>query len=81
VDVQSRNQIVQYLYELNKSGTTIIYTSHYLQEAEFLCKRVAFIDDGNIIKLGSPKELIAETQGCNTLEEVFLQLTGKDLRD
>ncbi len=81
VDVQSRNQIVLYLKELNKSGTTIIYTSHYLQEAELLCTRVAFIDDGNIIKLGSPLELIAETAGCTTLEEVFLQLTGKDLRD
>jgi ABC-2 type transport system ATP-binding protein len=81
VDVQSRNQIVEYLNELNKSGTTIIYTSHYLQEAEYLCTRVAFIDDGNIIKLGSPKELVSDTIGCSTLEEVFLQLTGKDLRD
>jgi ABC-2 type transport system ATP-binding protein len=81
VDVQSRNQIVQYLYDLNKSGTTIIYTSHYLQEAECLCTRVAFIDDGNIVKLGSPKELVNGTNGCSTLEEVFLQLTGKDLRD
>ena len=81
VDVQSRNQIVEYLQELNKSGTTIIYTSHYLQEAECLCTRVAFIDDGNIIKLGSPKELVTGTDGCSTLEEVFLQLTGKDLRD
>jgi ABC-2 type transport system ATP-binding protein len=81
VDVQSRNQIVQYLFELNKSGTTIIYTSHYLQEAEFLCTRVAFIDDGQIIKLGSPKELVLGTEGCKTLEEVFLKLTGKDLRD
>jgi ABC-2 type transport system ATP-binding protein len=81
VDVQSRNQIVQYLFELNKSGTTIIYTSHYLQEAECLCNRVAFIDDGHLIKLGVPKELVLGTEGCKTLEEVFLKLTGKDLRD
>ncbi len=81
VDVQSRNLIVQYLYELNKSGTTIIYTSHYLQEAEYLCKRVAFIDNGNIITLGTPKDLVLGNQGCKDLEEVFLKLTGKDLRD
>jgi len=81
VDVQSRNQIVQYLYDLNKTGTTIIYTSHYLQEAECLCSRVAFMDHGNIIIKGSPKELITGTPGCQTLEEVFLKLTGIDLRD
>ena len=81
VDVQSRNQIVQYLFELNKSGTTIIYTSHYLQEAECLCKRVAFIDNGNIIVTSTPKELVLGTPGCKNLEEVFLKLTGKDLRD
>ena len=81
VDVQSRNQIVQYLYELNRTGTTIIYTSHYLQEAECLCSRVAFIDNGNIIIKGSPRELIEKSDNCKTLEEVFLNLTGKDLRD
>lgn len=81
VDVQSRNQIVKYLHELNQSGTTIIYTSHYLQEAECLCSRAAFMDHGKIIIMGSPKELVSETPGCETLEEVFLKLTGIDLRD
>ena len=81
VDVQSRNQIVQYLHELNNAGTTIIYTSHYLQEAENLCSRVAFMDNGKIIIKGTPKELISGTPGCLTLEEVFLKLTGIDLRD
>jgi ABC-2 type transport system ATP-binding protein len=81
VDVQSRNLITQYLYELNKTGTTIIYTSHYLQEAECLCTRVAFIDNGNIIITGTPKDLVFGNEGCSTLEEVFLKLTGKDLRD
>ncbi|HOY32826.1 MAG TPA: ABC transporter ATP-binding protein [Bacteroidales bacterium] len=81
VDVQSRNLMVQYLGELNKTGTTIIYTSHYLQEAECLCSRVAFMDNGKIIIKGSPKELISQTPGCQTLEEVFLKLTGIDLRD
>ena len=81
VDVQSRNQIVTYLYELNKEGTTIIYTSHYLQEAECLCTRVAFIDNGEVIKIGTPKDLVFGNEGCKTLEDVFLKLTGKDLRD
>lgn len=81
VDVQSRTQIIEYLQQLNKSGTTIIYTSHYLQEAENLCSEVAFIDNGNIIKTGNPKEIIKETENCSTLEDVFLLLTGKDLRD
>ena len=81
VDVQSRNLMVQYLYDLNKSGTTIIYTSHYLQEAESLCSRVAFMDNGKIITIGPPKELVCGTAGCQTLEEAFLKLTGIDLRD
>lgn len=81
VDVQSRNLIVQYLHSLNRSGTTIIYTSHYLQEAESLCSRVGFVDNGHIIALGTPAELIKENDGCSSLEEVFLNLTGVDLRD
>ncbi|HPI30471.1 MAG TPA: ABC transporter ATP-binding protein [Bacteroidales bacterium] len=81
VDVQSRNLMVQYLKELNKTGTTIIYTSHYLQEAECLCSRVAFMDNGKIIIQGSPKELISKTPGCSNMEESFLKLTGVDLRD
>jgi ABC-2 type transport system ATP-binding protein len=81
VDVQSRNQIITYLYELNKTGTTIIYTSHYLQEAECLCSKVAFIDNGEIIKTGTPRDLVFDNEGCKTLEDVFLKLTGIDLRD
>ena len=81
VDVQSRNLIIQYLYELNKTGTTIIYTSHYLQEAECLCSRVGFIDNGEVIALGTPRELVEKTTDCKNLEDVFLKLTGKDLRD
>lgn len=81
VDVQSRNLMVQYLKELNKTGTTIIYTSHYLQEAECLCSRVALMDNGKIIVQGTPKELIINTPGCQNMEETFLKLTGIDLRD
>ncbi|MDD4215352.1 MAG: ABC transporter ATP-binding protein, partial [Bacteroidales bacterium] len=72
VDVQSRNQIVQYLRELNRNGTTILYTSHYLQEAESLCSKVAFMDNGKIIIRGTPQQLISGCPGCQTLEEVFL---------
>ena len=81
VDVQSRNVIIEHLTELNKQGTTIIYTSHHMEEAENFCTQVAIIDYGKIITQGSPKELIANTQGSSNLEQVFLNLTNRKLRD
>jgi len=81
VDVQSRNVIIEYLKELNKSGTTIIYTSHHMEEAEHFCTRVAIIDSGKIIIEGTPKHLIADNAGCTNLESVFLKLTKRALRD
>ena len=81
IDVQSRNVIINFLHELKKTGTTIIYTSHYMEEAENLCTRVAIIDRGNIVTIGRPKELVAANPEFKNLETVFLQLTGKDLRD
>lgn len=81
VDVQSRNVIIEHLKEINKSGTTIIYTSHHMEEAEHFCSRVAIIDYGKIIVEGSPKELIANNTGCKNLEDVFLHLTKRTLRD
>ncbi|UOE40829.1 ABC transporter ATP-binding protein [Chryseobacterium suipulveris] len=81
VDVQSRNVIIEYLQELNKNGTTIIYTSHHLQEAEEFCTKIAIIDHGRIYAIGSPKELIAQTENAKNLEDVFIALTGKELRD
>ncbi|WP_338732097.1 ABC transporter ATP-binding protein [Mangrovimonas cancribranchiae] len=81
VDVQSKNVIIQYLQELNQKGTTIIYTSHHLNEAENFCTRVAIIDHGKIITKGQPKTLITECKGAHNLEDVFLSLTGKALRD
>lgn len=62
VDVQSKKVIMNHLLELNKSGTTIIYTSHHLSEAENFCSRVAIVDNGNIITQGTPSELIKNTQ-------------------
>ena len=81
VDVQSKNVIIEHLKELNNDGTTIIYTSHHLNEAEAFCHRVAIIDHGNIIVKGEPKALITSQEGAHNLEDVFLQLTGKALRD
>ncbi|MGZ4056817.1 MAG: ABC transporter ATP-binding protein [Bacteroidia bacterium] len=81
VDVQSRNVIIEHLKELNRSGTTIIYTSHHMEEAEHFCSRVAIIDNGKIIVEGTPKELIAQNNGSASLEEVFLNLTNRKLRD
>ena len=75
VDVQSKNVIIEYLQELNKKGTTIIYTSHHLNEAELFCSKVAIIDHGK------PIELINKYESAHNLEDVFLNLTGKGLRD
>jgi ABC-2 type transport system ATP-binding protein len=81
VDVQSRNVIIEALKELNKQGTTIVYTSHHMDEAEHFCTHVAIIDYGKIITEGSPKQLIADHTGCDNLESVFLKLTNRRLRD
>lgn len=81
VDVQSKNVIMKYLGHLNAEGTTILYTSHHLNEAEHFCTRVAIIDLGEIVCKGSPKTLIAKQESAKNLEEVFLAQTGKALRD
>lgn len=81
IDVQSRNVIIEHLKELNAQGTTIIYTSHHLEEAENFCTDIAIIDYGKILSQGSPKDLIANTPGSSNLEDVFLNLTKRKLRD
>lgn len=81
VDVQSKNVIIAHLKQLNANGTTIIYTSHHLIEAEEFCTRVAIIDQGTIITQGVPSDLIAAQETARNLEDVFLALTGKALRD
>jgi len=80
IDVQSRHVILENLKEINQAGTTILYTSHYLNEAENFCSSIALIDDGQVICQGEPSRLIAENK-VETLEELFLQKTGKNLRD
>lgn len=81
VDVQSKNVIIDYLKELNSKGTTIIYTSHHLVEAQDFCTQIAIIDRGKIFAQGTPKQLISETENASNLEDVFISLTGKELRD
>ena len=81
VDPQLRSLIFEYLAALNAAGTTLIYTTHYMKEAETLCNRVSIIDHGTILKEGRPSELISAEPGCYDLGQVFLALTGRDLRD
>lgn len=80
VDVQTRNAIVQYLNKLNQQGTTLVYTSHQLKEAEELCDRVAMIDEGEIIALDTLKALM-DKHKQEGLEGLFLTLTGRSYRD
>ena len=80
VDVQTRHAIVDYLKELNKAGTTLIYTSHHLTEAESLCTRVALIDEGKIIAQNDLQALLQEHKQ-DGLEGLFLNLTGRSYRD
>ena len=81
IDPQSRNMILDRLSDLSRSGTSMLYTTHYMEEAEKICSRVAIIDEGRIISQGSPEDLINGHPGCDHLGALFLQLTGKELRD
>ncbi|CAA7387609.1 ABC transporter ATP-binding protein [Chryseobacterium fistulae] len=81
VDVQSKKVIIDFLQELNKKGTCIIYTSHHLSEAEEFCTKIAIIDRGKIHAAGTPEELITQIGNAESLEDVFISLTGKELRD
>ena len=80
-DVPSKNVISSYLKDLNAKGTTIIYTSHHLSEAQDFCTKISIIDRGTIYAEGTPNELIQNTAGAHNLEDVFISLTGKELRD
>jgi ABC-2 type transport system ATP-binding protein len=81
IDAQSRNLILENLKTLRDDGATIVYTTHYMEEAETLCERVAIMDRGKIVAEGSPRSLVAAMEGCVNLEESFLRLTGRHLRD
>jgi ABC-2 type transport system ATP-binding protein len=87
IDPQSREKIFDIVRELQLTGTTILYTTHYLEEAEQLCDRIAIMDDGRIVALGTLEELLRlrveeiVTNRPRGLEQLFIQLTGKRLRD
>lgn len=84
IDPQSRNFILEKIKESNKKGATVIYTSHYMEEVEAICSRIAIMDNGKIIACGTSEELkklVKDSGEDITLEEVFLTLTGKKLRD
>ena len=81
IDVQTRNVIREFLLELKSKETTLIYTSHLIEDAQKLCDRIGIIDDGKLITTGSPGQLIDEQMDCDSLEDVLLVLTGKNLRE
>jgi len=85
IDPQSRNFILEKIKYANEHGSTVIYTSHYMEEVEAICTRIGIVDSGKIIALGTKEELVKlvsdKTDGSVSLEEVFLNLTGKKLRD
>lgn len=91
LDPQARRNLWDLITEIRKKGTTVIITTHYMDEAEVLCDRVAVIDSGKIIAIDTPDKLIDNLVASGferkkevkaaTLEDVFIQLTGKSLRE
>ena len=88
LDPQARHLIWERLQGLLTQGKTILLTTHFMEEAERLCSRLAIMDEGRIISEGTPQALIAEHIPVSpsplrpaNLEDVFLKLTGRDLRD
>jgi ABC-2 type transport system ATP-binding protein len=91
LDPQARRNLWDLIREVRDRGVTVIMTTHYMDEAELLCDRVAVMDEGKVIALDTPKNLIREllkrgfkksqqVEQAN-LEDVFIDLTGKALRD
>jgi ABC-2 type transport system ATP-binding protein len=78
VDPQSRNHLFETVRHLHSEGKTVLYTTHYMEEVESLCERVAIMDRGALIAENSLEQLLG---GKESLEEVFLDLTGRGLRD
>jgi ABC-2 type transport system ATP-binding protein len=76
VDVELRLELWHYVQRINAEGTTILLTTHYLEEAEQLCDKIAFINDGQIVATGTSGELAAE-YGVSSLEDAYLELVGR----
>jgi ABC-2 type transport system ATP-binding protein len=91
LDPQARRSLWELVKDIKAKGTTVIITTHYMDEAEFLCDRIAIIDNGKIIALNSPDGLIDELVSTGferpkevkkaNLEDVFINLTGHALRE
>lgn len=82
VDPQSRNHLFESLLELKRRGLTMLYTTHYMEEAQRLCDRIAIMNEGKLIAIGTSTELASEMgDPAANLEQVFLHLTGRKLRD
>ena len=91
LDPQARRNLWELIAQIKNRGTTVILTTHYMEEASFLCNRVAIMDDGRIVALDTPDQLIRQLLAKGfvphtevppaTLEDVFIDLTGKTLRD
>lgn len=91
LDPQARRNLWELIQKIREKGTTVIITTHYMDEAEYLCDRVAILDEGKIIALETPDKLIDDlvdsgferpkmTKSAN-LEDVFINLTGKEFRE
>lgn len=91
LDPQARRNLWELIKEIKKKGITVVITTHYMEEAEILCDRVAIMDKGEIIALDSPNSLVkqliergfkkkAEVMSAD-LEDVFIDLTGKALKE
>src|SRR3954453_6402401 len=76
VDVELRLELWHYVQRINSEGTRILLTTHYLEEAEQLCDRIAFINEGRIVAQGSSDELSSE-YGVTSLEDAYLGLVGR----
>lgn len=91
LDPQARRNLWELISETRDKGVTILLTTHYMEEAELLCDRVAIMDNGKIIALDTPKNLVKKllARGFKksqhveqaNLEDVFIDMTGKELRD
>jgi len=91
LDPQARRNLWDLIREIRDNGTTVIITTHYMDEAEQLCDRIAIMDEGKIIKLDSPDKMIDELVASGferpkqvkaaNLEDVFIHLTGHEMRE
>ena len=76
VDVELRLELWHYVQRINAAGTTVLLTTHYLEEADQLCDRIAFINQGDVVACGTSQSL-AEEYGVTSLEDAYLSLVGR----